>query len=150
MAKEAVFWSACDAETLELESPTEAIHEYLDSMYDPNVDILTAIARCCPLTVTGFAPVDVNEKWIVSLAANAAERFVESIDEEYGDPKGDDSLITDEKWGTLEAAVKSAFLAAVKDLRPWLCKKVEARTYTAEEVETILREYCPEWFGEGE
>ena len=93
MAKEAVFWSACDAETLELESPTEAIHEYLDSMYDPNVDILTAIARCCPLTVTGFAPVDVNEKWVVSLAANAAERFVQVIDEEYGDPWYLDELL---------------------------------------------------------
>lgn len=150
MAKEAAFWSACDAETLTLESPTEAIHEYLDSMYDPKADILTTIARCCPLTVTGFAPVDVDERWITSLAANAVERFVEHVEEEYGHPNGDVQQVTDEKRDALEVAVRTAFLAAVKDLRPWLCKKVESRTYTAEDVEAILRADCPEWFGEGE
>lgn len=143
MAKTAVFWSCLDPEQLSLESPEEAIVERFDREdMDPLAVIL---AKRCPLTVKGYAPVDLDFDWVESLSERAVEMFEESINDEYGDPDGDSQIDTP-KREALDVAIKAAFRAAVEGMRPWSCEVVETREYTAEQVEAILRAECPEWF----
>jgi len=127
----------------------DAVVEYFEYDIDSDDDtILDAIKDACPLEVLAYSRQVVPDAEISANLERAVESLVENLDEEYGDPDGD------------EGADKKAQDALVEQLAPlvqqwvkdhysvWACKQVASKSYSAEEVEAILREHSPEWFKE--
>lgn len=136
--QEPVFWSVIEAERLSMETPEEAIVEAFEAMDEDE--------RPRAMTVRGYAPTKIDG---AGYADGAVERFREALQEEYGDPDGDDlDIIPKEVEAVLLAEIGAAFEKAAAASRAWSCEVVETREYTAEQVEAIVREECPEYFEE--
>ncbi len=145
---EALFWDCRDAENLTHSSPEEAIEEYLDYLYEKDVSLLDQIKKICPLKVTGYAREEITPEFISGMAHRFAEKFTEEIEEEYGDPEGDHPMLSPEDEKSLPVAFQLAFSQILAKATVWRCKVVETKTFTAEEVETMMRESNPSWFEE--
>jgi hypothetical protein len=133
-----------DAEELSQETPAEAIVDWMDRMADGQ-PIAEQIARMFPLTVYAHARDKVTEAWMHAQADSLAEDFEEQFGQEYGDPDGDTNITKDSR-AALAMAFNVAIAQLVKVTPVWRCSQVAERTYSAEEVEAILREHVPEWF----
>jgi hypothetical protein len=146
--REAIFWDCRDSETLRLESPEEAIEELFDDLYGGDETLLEQIAKACPLEVKGYSREEVSPNDISRLASAGCESFVENVEEEYGDPDGNVSLFKPEDEDSLRTDLQATFGRALLKATVWRCEVVERKTYSAEEVEAILRDSCPDWFEE--
>jgi hypothetical protein len=143
---EAVFWDCRDSERLEHDCPEDAILDLLDVNYDKEIPPLDQIRNLCPLEVKGYAREEIEPKFIRGLAERATENFIESIEEEFGDPEGDHPLLSPEEQKSLIIGLQLGFAQALSKAKVWRCKVVETKTFTAEEVETMVRESNPGWF----
>lgn len=126
----------------------DAVMEYFEYDSEPGEKILDTIKAACPLEVRAYSRQVIPDAEISANLERAVESLVENLDEEYGDPDGD------------EGADKKAQDALVEQLTPlvqqwikdhysvWACTQVASKSYSAEEVEAILREHFPEWFKE--
>ena len=140
-----VFWSYSeDEERLTHESPEEALVGY----FDDNVllvDVPEAIKKEGPVKVYGWARKVID--WDTRQAAEyAVERENEDLAEEYGDPDGDEDVISGDARETLVREIAEAFDRALARSESWRCEIVETKTYTPEEAEAALRAEVPEWF----
>ena len=145
---EVVFWDVSDADRLTHTSPEEAIVEYAEECYEADVPVLDWIKRVCPIEVSGYARKTVDPGFIASLAEDAVEHFTERVDEEYGDPEGDMDLFSQEEQKAFCMGLQLVFAQALSKATIWQWEVVEKRSFTAEQVESLLRSDCPEWFEE--
>lgn len=146
---------ADNAEHLEHGTPVDAIAAYVydwAEVMPDKPDVAKFIAEEMTLqertlgafTVTAYARMVITENDLRTAAEMAAEYALEQLDDEYGDPDGgyateDAPLLADALLPTLREWVKEHF-------HVWNCKRVAQRTYTAAEVDALLREHRPEWF----
>lgn len=143
------YYDCCDAEQLEHESPEDALMERFDDWCAGDMSHLrAAFAALCPIEVVEYRREVVADDWIIREATWLAERLSERFSEDYGDPDGYHD-------GFAEAVIVDAASKLVPWVKEtvahgtvWHCKRVGSRTYSAEEVEAMLRPYCPEWFEE--
>jgi len=136
-----------DAESLSCEDAEGAIEEFLDKVYEHGVGIVESIRRHSPITVYAYARREVTLHWMHGTADELSERFDEVFSEEFGDPDGG-SRISKNDLAELARDFESAIGRLVANTEVWQCEQVATRTYSAEEVESILRESRAEWFEE--
>ena len=125
------------------ESPEDAIAAIIDAGFGRNVT--EAIEKNCPLQVTAWARKKVTEDWIANEAERMAEDLNDSIEESFGDPDGyhEDRIV---EQSDLQTALADLIREQTADCTPYQCERVGTRVYSAQEVEAILRQECPEWF----
>jgi hypothetical protein len=149
--RNALYFDCRDAEEYTHSSPEEALEEYFDLHYDKDVPIIDLIAKHAPITMTGYDREPVSEAWMQGTAESLHESLEEIFGEEFGDPDGqwlqhreraDDNGAGAKVRATLIDAVR----AAVASWDVWRCVAVGKKEYSAEEIEAVLREQCPEWF----
>ena len=139
------YYDCCDAESLQYETPSEAIEDMLDSWASPDCDMVALIREHAPITVTAYWRAEITDAEWTAFALNAAVGILESIDEEYGDPDGSHDHRDKEK--SLGAALEPALRAWCKDhYLPWRCNPCGERVYEAEEIEAMMREDNKHWF----
>lgn len=142
----AEFYSCREPDRLTLESPEEAIAEYLAK--SPQCDMRELIAQHSPITVTGYVPSKVRPTSATTYAKALGERLQELWEDNYGDPDGDVTSMPVEAVEAFAAEIVPAIERAFAKSRVWHCDEAGSRTYSAEEVTALMREHCPEWFEE--
>jgi hypothetical protein len=139
-----------ESETLQYESEEEALESYLDGQAHLNCDMSELIREYAPIKVDAYVREGVSEKYIGAIAEKLLEIASDSFADDYGGPDGEcDTGL----HGTSDEDVLPDMIAVIKKYYAhatvWACRVVASRTYSAEEVEAKMREFCPEWF-EGE
>lgn len=142
----ASYYTCRDAEVLTCETAEEAIVEYFEYDAEPNCRILEDIKAGCPIDVMAYTKQSVTG--VRAYLEDSIESMIESLDEEYGDPDGDTgadgdamAVLVDQLTPIVQQWIKDHYSV-------WACERVAKKTYSAEEVEAILRESNPEWFEE--
>lgn len=141
------YYDARDSEDLTHESIAEAVEEYLDCFIDRDREPIDAIREHAPIEVTAFRRRSVDGGWIEGTARTCLEHAAEAWGEEYGDPDGGDEFDEADYDRALPAmaAVLRDFLD--KDgPTVWACSPVGKYSYSAEEVEAMMRAHRPDWF----
>lgn len=141
----ATYYDCCDSEEYSAESPAAALADYYDGWADPTADIAAVLRGRPPLTVTAYVRAAVPARWAQRMAERLAEDVAEDYCEEYGPPDGLEEVQVE----LLGLALQPALEDWLKEMPVWSCEKVGQRTYSAEEVERLLREERPEWFEAG-
>lgn len=134
-----------DPENLRCETDIEAIEALLDSWTEPNCDMATVIAEHGACTVVAWARRQVSDAELERHADFLAEAFSERIDDEYANPDGKPCL-SDGVDAELRAALLPVLRAAVTRANIWACEEVGRRSYSAEEVDAMMRDENPDWF----
>ena len=132
------FYSWTDRETLTSEDPEDEIRDFLDwSRYTFKTDSETIQNMKDGLEITAYNPREISDSVLDEQALSLVEDFLESLDEEYGNPDGDSTdLISEEN----EEALVQEIFAVLKKFRDdgrivsWQCEPVAKRTYTPEEI----------------
>jgi hypothetical protein len=144
----ALYFDCREAEEYTHSSPEEALEEYFDLHYDKDVPIIDLIAKHAPITMTGYDREPVSEAWMQGTAESLHESLEEIFGDEFGDPDGQ-WLQQRERDGAgekIRRALIDAVRVAVASWDVWRCVAVGKKEYSAEEIEAVLREQCPEWF----
>lgn len=135
--KEADFWTCDeDAERLTYEDMDEAIEYFLDDLLSPKMTA-QEVVDVLPKTIEVYGYVRDTIK-PESYKGHVLEWFLETLDEEYGDPDGD---LNDPTPGMQEA--ERVFIEAVlKEYVAWPCKKICTKT-----INTLkwVKENNPDW-----
>lgn len=150
------YYGWAGSETLEHETPGALIAAFLgDMLYKPFEEmaedrfaaVLDGIKRAAPLTVHAYvrATVDLS-KYGIDLAERLAELLDE--DEEMAHPDGDISVLEDVDMKALAEAIGKAVAPFSAQAKPWHCNDAGKRTYSADEIEAMMRKEHPAWFAE--
>jgi hypothetical protein len=136
-SKQALYWDACESETLEwedIDSAIEAAINYLPdhSPYPSQWDRAITVRG---LNRYAFCDVEIN-----GIADDVIERLTEELDQEHGDPDGDSPRYTkNDEAKALAVAFVEGFL---KNYKPWDCFVVASVDV---DVPRWVRECRPEW-----
>lgn len=136
------FYSARDVERLMCDSPGEAIEDLLATAGNVGESVREFVERMGgEVTVEGYARDTVPDEWLRALARNLAERVAEDFSDDFGDPDGDDDGFTKDTIARLATAIEGVIGPIVRDEgEVWSCSKVASRTYTADEVVSLVGE----------
>jgi len=136
------FYDIGGHDNLDHETLNECIEDHLDVYAEIGESLAATIKRVCPITVKAFNRMEVDESWIKRLAGLLTERVAEDFSEDYGGPDGETEFTDAEIARQIERLMpwlrETLSLATV-----WACEEVGRRTYSAEEVEAIMREWQP-------
>ena len=83
MSREPAVWSCRDEERMTSTTLDEAVGAHLDELCEPGEDNETIFREAGEITVTGFAPVELNRKCIAEMAL---DHVLKVLDEDYADP----------------------------------------------------------------
>lgn len=144
--KNADLFDCCDSEELTYDSPGEAIEQLLDGEFEKGEPIVDCIARLSPVTVHAYKRVKVREEWIAKEADSEIECLWEHFLDEFWHPHDPPDV---DVSAELRAAAAAMVRLAVEQWDVWKCEPAGKRTYSAAEVEAMMRDQCPTWFEEG-
>ena len=143
----AEFYTCRDPDLLTLESPVEAIEEWLDRVRVPGDDIVALIKRLAPIIVSAYDRQQVSDAWIEGTAESLLYHAAESFAEDFSDPAGShDDGLGDAEFKSALPAMKAAVKQLVEHGDVWACERVATRDFDADQVTAMMREQCPEWF----
>lgn len=141
------YYDTDDSEELEHDAIEDAVADRLDCWATPDCDMLALIREHSPVKVKAFRRTVVSDQWIAATAHAALEAIADRFaEEEFSDPDGGDN-------GLGAAAINASLptmIAAVREFIArgivWGCTEVGRYSYSAAEVETMMRVHNPEWF----
>jgi len=143
----AEFYDCFDSESLTHGTPEEAVEAWVDFWMDRDADITAVIREHAPCTVTAYRAEEIGEKWIQGLAESLLKRTEESLVEYFGNPNDyDDECISDADLKACLPAMVCAVQRVVSHFHVRRCEPVATRTLNADQIEAMMREYCPYWF----
>lgn len=143
----ALYYDCCDSESYAHETPEGAIAHYLEQDQAPDVDTVALIARHSPIEVTAYVRAEIHPRWPGRMADQMIEGLAEDFGEQYGGRDDGKSGIEEEALKAFGAALEIQIAALVEEhATVWACRAVGKRTYSAAEVEALMREYSPAWF----
>ena len=135
------YYDARDVEELSHDSIAEAVEDVVDSWCERDCDVSEVIRECAPIAVTAFRRGEVTDTWIARESDILMEILAEHWVEEYGgNPDGDEP---ESAPGDTMLATIRAFVAKQK---VFPCVRAGEYTYSAEEVEAMMRKHNPHWF----
>lgn len=148
-----VFFDWREPDRLSVESPEEAIYEWLSSDFGfdlrddpeniPNSELEAELKKACPFLVTAYAPEPPTEKELERWGMNITESWCEMFGEEYGDPEDYEDPKGAEKAQEIFIAASKE---AAKHMHVWRCKEVGTKHYSFEELLAVAKEGYPEWW----
>ncbi len=143
------FFSCSDVnEHLSSTNPIEAIAEFVESYLSPDCDTAEVIREdIVGVTVYAFNRAKVGERELSEVAASLSERAAEFWNENYTGPDGEFS-IDDKEIAAFAEEILPA-LAKLYKREPWLCEQVGSIDLSAEQLEALMRQECPNWFAKG-
>lgn len=141
----ATYYTCESPEELEHESADAAIYSYVEKCTGGK-GVAEWIRENTPLEVSAYVREEVSDDWLDATAHGLAKNFSNDYGNEYG--CGDTTPITGAKLDNLASTIREALGEAVVETPPWNCNEVAKRSYSAEQVEKLLRESDPEWFEE--
>jgi hypothetical protein len=128
MEREPKWWGPPEAERLYANTKDEAIEFILD---DLDLDKLPEM-----IEVAGYAPMAPDIE--TTYEGDVLEHILEQLDENYGDPEGDDTSPTE----AMKEA-EAAFLAVIqKEYHVWMCDEVCRETVNAMD---WIKGHRPDW-----
>lgn len=127
--KQRIYWSEGDDETLTHFNVHDAIEAYIDNIHPEPIESIGEITmyEYVPMTPTlpgYFSPL---------------EQVLEVLDEEYGDPDGDNCKATD----AMKQAEQTFLNAVLAEYRPWACERT-GKSVTVNALEWV-KEHQPDW-----
>ena len=144
------FYDCRDGEELRHESPEEALEEWIELWCTIGCDVSAVIREHSPVTLLVFRQDEVDDVDLTSWAQKAVDDAQQAFDDEYGDPEGGtDNGLDDGAAEEYRTAVRAALVKFVARGTVWRCTKIASVDLEAEQVETMLREYRPDWWDEG-
>lgn len=126
-----IYYGLVDGERLETD-PDSVVERILEDACNEVGESFDSIASRIewPIKILVYKPKDIGgEAKAELIAIDAIAEALERLDEEYGDPEGDDTIATVE----MEAAALAFGRAIVAGYEPWLCDPTgEVIEYTRE------------------
>lgn len=139
----AKWYDVFDSETLEHETPGEALDEYFDSWMERDCDVEAVIRERAPVTVRAYVPETLPGDYAEAIAMQVAGDH----DEEHGNPNGGGmSAVADTDWQRYVEAMRAAVAVLLEIMPVYICKEVGKREYSADECVAMMREERPDWF----
>lgn len=141
------FYTCIDPDRLILESPDEAIMEWLDRHRMLGRSVLDLINNHTPITVMAFKRSQVSDLWIESTAEWLLDQAADSFFNEYGSPDvNDNDDIDDDDIKRAMPSMKAAVKQLVESTTVWQREQVASRNFDTDQVTAMMREKCPRWF----
>ena len=137
--EDCLFYDCADSETLDHESPEDAIESTVDAWCEPNCDIKAVVEKLGPITVKGYVREQVSDIWRNDVRSQMFSLLMEEWDSEYGDAEEGTELNAD-KMAIINADISSAIATLERVASVWRCKQVASRTYSTAEVLAIVEE----------
>lgn len=147
---EAVYWDAMQRDRLDHETLEEAVLEYVESYSPDGAKALKEwIEDLDDIEVNGYSRTDfTGTNYAQNEAFEASERFVQSIEEEFGDPEGEMESFSPEVLTELRKDLEAAYAKALSKAITWRCEQTTVKKVPSEEVLQIVKEWNPEWLEE--
>jgi hypothetical protein len=144
-------YDACDNDSLDKETPEEAVVERVEQLLDPRTEatLEQQVLAVGEIEVTAFSRESIAPQFVRNLLERLAETVSDAWAEDYGNTEEMDSLPEDSKEEfarNIEVAVYK--LLGSKDV--YRCLPVGSRVYSPKEVLDIFKEERPEDFEEQE
>lgn len=132
----AKFYDCGDPQELKHADPGEAVEEFLDSNWAPDISPQQLLDELCPVTVKAYAPKTVAPRFGESAIDSMLEDFEENYwCEEYGNPMECGSPPWEgEQLRALRDKLYAALAEALKHAYVWQCEVVATREFTKQEV----------------
>lgn len=124
-----------DIESLQHESAEDAIVEEFDG-----------VDRSRPVTVFAYRRLQISDQWIDNVTEWMLDCFSQQYADEYGDPDGDGADTPEEALLEAQQVIHAAVVKLVAATHVWACEVSDKIDLTADQVEAVLRDRCPEWF----
>jgi hypothetical protein len=138
------WYDARNQDHLQHDSYQEEIEALVDSHCEPGCDVREVIAKLGEVTVRAFDKQGVTDKWIEDEAATLVEYAMEHFDEVYGGE--DPSELSTEEQAHFQSRMQAVVGDIVAKLTVYPCDEVASRTFSPEEIETMMRTHRPDWF----
>ena len=131
------------------------VEEALAAMFDDvagGVSFVEVLARQGPVTITAYRRKAITTSDHHALAIDLRDFFHDRITEDFGDLDGDMPSLDGDAERELQVGLEALIARIIRDhdIQPWQCEEVARREFSPAEVETIMRDFCPEWFEEAE
>ncbi len=142
------YYDTGDPEELDHETVEGALEYWLDGYGGPGSRAADDIRSHAPVTVVAYRRQQITPLHLHRLADDLAERAREQLSDDFGGPEGDLPGFSNDAQAELAHTFEVALVELVRsrEIHSWQCEEVARRTYSAEEVEAILRASAPEWF----
>lgn len=139
------YYDCRDSETLEHETPAEAVFGFMDGFGVPGESISDTLKRIGDITVSVFRREEIGQKsisyWTESVQQHIADLFDES---DYANPE--ESSVYDDALEAAKPHIEAAVRAFVEKQQVWSCKRIAEVKLTPEQAEALLRTDMPEVF----
>ena len=132
------FYEACDSERLSHDTVEDAVYARLDQFAEKGDKLVDLIARHCPIVVTAWNPMTVDDDWIKSVAQRFACDLAEAFAEDFGDPDGDGDEMDDAAEAAFAQAVAPLIRATAADCNVWQAEEVQARAFDEDVVRRMF------------
>lgn len=148
---EAAYWD-CDesAEQLSHDHPAGALESHLDGwvMHHDSRGMEAQLREIGPIQIWPWHRKTIAEGAAKGLAERAMDCIDEALseDEDYGDPDGTHDLFGKAVMAKHLPAFEAAVKALLADADCWQCEAGAPIALTPDDVITLMREFCPEWF----
>lgn len=134
-----------DSETLEHETPAEAVFGFMDGFGVPGESIFDTLKRIGDITVSVYRREEIGQKSISYLTESMEQHLADLFDEsDYANPE--DSSVDDDALEAAKPHLEAAVRAFVEKQHVWSCKKIAEVKLTPEQAEALLRAEMPEVF----
>jgi hypothetical protein len=142
----AIFYDCLASERLTCSSIEEAIEIYLETVFEADMGILELIQKYSPILVTAHKRMQISENWYQNIGNSALELIAENFSENYGDPDGGYDGFDREAFLDSRPLMIEAVKRFVSHGDIWACVTIGERSFSALEVENLMREHREDWF----
>lgn len=141
------YYDCKESDTLTHRSAEEAVEDWVESWMERDGDVSEVIREHAPCEITAYQTEVIGENWIRGLAESLLEYAEERLVENFGDPNDyDKECIAPEDLKACLPAMIEMVRQVASHFQVRRCEPVATRTLTAEQVETMMREFNPGWF----
>lgn len=142
---EAEFWDCRDAEHLTHTDPIEAISDLVESHLDgrPTEEVIREMGA---ITCEAYRREKITDELIAEAAEIALEQARERLEEEVGDPDGDQAMFTVDTLAKHRVTFETAVRMLAAEARVWQCSVTHSVLLSPDETIELLRADRPEWF----
>jgi len=145
--EQAEYYDCRESDTLTHQSAEEAVEDWLEFWTERDDDVSEVIREHAPCEITAYQTQVIGENWVKGLAESLLEHAEERLVENFGDPSDyDKECIAPEDLKACLPAMIEAVRQVASRFQVRRCEPVATRTLTAEQVETMMREFNPHWF----
>lgn len=139
------YYDCRDSETLEYETPAEAVAGFMDGFGVAGESISDTLKRIGNITVSVYRREEVSPG-VASFFSSRLQDCLGDLFDESGYANPEDSSVDDDALEAAMPHLEAAVRAFIDKQHVWACKRIAEVKLTSEQAEALLRAEMPEVF----